>query len=189
MKKKAGKFLLPAVILLAYAGLAVWAPEAAQRSVKVTWDYVLEILVIIPPVFLLMGLLEVWISKDMVQQWLGTGSGVKGAVISVLMGTLPAGPVYIGFPMAAGLIRKGASIANMVLFLGAWAALKIPQLITEIQFLGLKFALVRFVLTLAALILTGLVMEAFLRRHPDRAWLEAPLNEDKRAEAQPENPK
>jgi hypothetical protein len=38
--------------------------------------------------------------------------------------------------MAASLIRKGASITNMVLFLGSWAALKIPQLMVEIKFLG-----------------------------------------------------
>jgi hypothetical protein len=46
-------------------------------------------------------------------------------------------------------------------------------LITEIKFLGLPFALMRFALTLAALLLTGLLMEAFLRRHPDKAWLES----------------
>lgn len=172
MKKKAGKFILPIVILLAYAALAIWLPALAERSLKVTVDYALEILLIIPPVFLLMGLMEVWIPKDKVRQWLGSGSGIKGAVISVLMGTLPTGPLYVAFPMVAGLIRKGAGVVNMVLFLGAWAALKIPQLITEIKFLGLPFALLRFALTLAALLITGLLMDAFLRRHPDKAWLD-----------------
>jgi len=172
MKRKAGKVMIPVIILLVYATLAIWLPEAAQRSLKVTMDYALEILLIVPPVFLLMGLMEVWIPKDKVRQWLGSGSGIKGAVISVLMGTLPTGPLYVAFPMAAGLIRKGAGIVNMVLFLGAWAALKIPQLITEIKFLGLPFALLRFFLTLATLLMTGLLMEAYLRRHPDKAWLD-----------------
>lgn len=181
MKKRAGKFMLPIIILLAYAGLAIWLPEASGRALKVTKDYALEILLIVPPVFLLMGLMEVWIPKDKVQQWLGSGTGIKGAMISVLMGTLPTGPLYVAFPMAAGLIRKGAGIANMVLFLGAWAALKIPQLITEIKFMGLLFALLRFGLTLIALLLTGLMMETFLRRHPDKAWLESPVSEPDKA--------
>jgi uncharacterized membrane protein YraQ (UPF0718 family) len=74
--------------------------------------------------------------------------------------------------MTATLVRKGASFTNMVIFLGSWAALKIPQLMVETKFLGVSFTLVRFVLTLAALILIGLVMETVLRRHPDKAWLE-----------------
>ena len=185
MKKRPGKVILPIGILLIYAVLAIWLPEAAERSLKVTLDYALEILLIVPPVFLLMGLMEVWIPKDKVRQWLGKGSGVKGAVISVLMGTLPTGPLYVAFPMAAGLIRKGAGIVNMVLFLGAWAALKIPQLITEIKFMGLPFALTRFVLTLAALLLTGLIMEAFLRRHPDKAWLVSSAAEPKKNVSNP----
>ncbi len=177
MKGNRKKLALPAVIALAYAALAIRLPETAERSLKVTLDYALEILLIVPPVFILMGLMEVWIPKDKVRRWLGKGSGARGAVISVLMGTLPAGPLYVAFPMAAALIRKGAGVVNMVLFLGAWAALKIPQLITEIKFLGLSFALARFVLTLAALLLTGLLMDVLLRRHPDTRWLESSAQE------------
>lgn len=70
------------------------------------------------------------------------------------------------------VIGKGASFTNMVIFLGSWATLKIPQLMIEIKFLGLSFTLVRFVLTLLALAIIGLLMEIILRRHPDKAWLE-----------------
>jgi len=79
--------------------------------------------------------------------------------------------------MTATLIRKGASITNMVVFLGSWSALKIPQLIVEIKFLGVSFALARFILTLMALMLIGFLMEAILRKHPDKKWLESMSNE------------
>ncbi|MDO9536634.1 MAG: hypothetical protein Q7J85_15205 [Bacillota bacterium] len=68
--------------------------------------------------------------------------------------------------------RKGARISNMVIFLGSWAALKIPQLMVEIKFLGIVFTSLRFVLTLAALVLVGILMELLLRIKPDKAWLE-----------------
>ena len=92
--------------------------------------------------------------------------------IALALGTLPTGPLYVAFPMTATLIRKGASITNMVIFLGSWAALKIPQLMVEIKFLGLSFTLLRFGLTLLALALVGFLMEIILRRNPDKAWLE-----------------
>jgi uncharacterized membrane protein YraQ (UPF0718 family) len=49
------------------------------------------------------------------------------------------------------------------LFLGSWGALKIPQLMLEASFLGVEFTILRFVLTLAALIIIGLIMEVILK--------------------------
>jgi len=89
---------------------------------------------------------------------------VRGGLISLALGTLPTGPLYIAFPMTASLLRKGASITNMVIFLGSWAALKIPQLMVEIKFLGISFTGLRFGLTLAALVIMGLIMESILGR-------------------------
>lgn len=166
------KYKFPILIALAFVGLAFWMPDTAARSTKVTWDYFKEMALIMPPVFILMGLMEAWVPKDKIQKWLGSGSGIKGAAISVALGTLPTGPLYVAFPMAASLIRKGASITNIVLFLGSWAALKIPQLMVEIKFLGVSFTLLRFVLTLTALLLIGLLMDKIFKKSPDKAWLE-----------------
>jgi uncharacterized membrane protein YraQ (UPF0718 family) len=167
------KFAAPIVLLFVFAGLAIWLPDAAARSASVTWGYFKEMALIMPPVFILMGLLEVWVPKDKIQKWLGSGSGLKGAGIALALGTLPTGPLYVAFPMTATLIRKGASFFNMTIFLGAWAALKIPQLMVETKFLGISFTLVRFSLTLMALLLIGFVMEKVLRRYPDKAWIES----------------
>jgi len=166
------KFIAPIMVLIVFIGLAIWTPDTAVRSSLVTWDYFKEMALIMPPVFILMGLMEVWIPKDKIQKWLGSGSGFKGAGIAFALGTLPTGPLYVAFPMTSTLIRKGASITNVVIFLGSWAALKIPQLIVEVKFLGIEFTLLRFGLTLLVLVLIGLLMEGILRRHPDNAWLE-----------------
>ena len=166
------KFRLPIVILIIYIALAIWMPPIAKSSTKVSLDYFKEMALILPPVFILMGLIEIWIPKDKIEKWLGKDSGVKGAIISVALGTLPTGPLYVSFPMTASLLRSGASVANMVLFLGSWAALKIPQLMIEIKFLGLPFTLLRFTLTLVTLIIIGFIMEIILKKSPDRAWLE-----------------
>lgn len=170
MMKLVRKFAGALAVLLIYVGLVLLKSDLAVQSSKVTWDYLKEMVLILPPVFLLMGLIEAWIPKDKIQKWLGSGSGLKGIGISLVLGTLPTGPLYVAFPMAATLIRKGASYTNIVVFLGAWAALKIPQLMVEIKFLGLTFTLLRFALTLVALVLIGLLIEVILKRSPDRQW-------------------
>ncbi|NCA99380.1 MAG: hypothetical protein EOM70_08400 [Clostridia bacterium] len=163
-------YFAPIVIFLIFLVLAIAWPDAATRSTLVTWNYFKEMALIMPAIFVLMGLMEIWIPKDKIQKWLGHRSGIKGAALAFSLGTLPTGPLYVAFPMAASLIRKGASITNMILFLGSWAALKIPQLMVEIKFLGLPFAALRFVLTLTSLLLTGLLMDKILHKSPDLEW-------------------
>ena len=178
------KWKFPIIIGSIFLLLLITAPDTAQRSLSVSSDYFLEMVLIFPPVFILMGLMDVWISKDRIQKWLGDDSGIRGAVFSLILGTLPTGPLYVAFPMAAALLHKGASVANIVIFLGSWAALKIPQLMVEISFLGLPFAVLRFFLTLAALILMGAVMKLYLKAHPDEAWLAS--SQDQKMSAVPQ---
>ncbi|MGE4454966.1 MAG: permease [Sphaerochaeta sp.] len=172
------KRFLPVLIILAvFIALFIFSPDVAQRSSVALWDYFKEMALIMPPVFLLMGFMEVWLPKQNVQKWLGKESGFKGGVLSLILGTLPTGPLYVAFPMTAGLLRKGASITNMVIFLGSWAALKIPQLMVEIKFLGLSFTLVRFSLTLLALVVIGFIMELLLKHDKEKAWMQSTLEE------------
>lgn len=171
MIEKIKKFKFPILIGFIFVVLAIVAPITAAKSTQVTWDYFKEMALIMPPVFLLMGLMEVWVPKEKIQKWMGSGSGIRGGLISLLLGTLPTGPLYVAFPMAATLLRKEASISNVIIFLGSWAALKIPQLMVEIKFLGLAFTGLRFVLTLAALVVMGLLTETILGRHPTTEWL------------------
>lgn len=101
---------------------------------------------IIPPVFVLLGLMDVWIPKETMTKYMGRGAGA-------------AGPLYAAFPIAAMLLKKGASFFNVFLFLGAWSTTKIPQMLFEISQLGAKFAAVRFALNLAVIALIALLMD------------------------------
>jgi uncharacterized membrane protein YraQ (UPF0718 family) len=157
------KFKAPLLLVLVYIVLAFWWPDISGRSTSVAFDYLREMILIIPPVFVLMGLLEVWVPKEKIQQLIGQGSGLKGVAVSFVLGTLPTGPLYVAFPLAGSLLQKGARISNIVIFLGAWAAIKIPQLMVEVQFLGLSFTALRFALTLTAVIVIGLVLERLIK--------------------------
>lgn len=165
MKTLIKNFKLPLFIGIIYIILMLWLPNTAERSFAIALDYSKEMMLIIPAIFVLMGLLEVWIPKDKILKWLGINSGTKGIIFSFLMGTLPTGPLYVAFPLTASLLKKGASITNMVIFLGSWAALKIPQLLMEIKFLGVAFTLLRFILTSIMIIVIGLIMEILLKKN------------------------
>jgi len=151
---------IPVVILAGVATvLYLVSPERGARVVTSSWTYLLEILAIMPAVVLLMGLFEAWVPSTLVEQYMGRGTGAVGSLLAFVLGTLPTGPLYVAFPVASGLLQKGASTANVVVFLGAWAAAKIPQVMVEARFLGASFAAVRLLLTLAASVLVGYTMQ------------------------------
>ncbi|MFP4202203.1 MAG: permease [Candidatus Acetothermia bacterium] len=145
-----------AVILLSFF------PGKVEPTISTSMNYLIEMAWILPAVMILMGLFKVWVSKDMVVKYLGKASGLKGILIAVLLGSTPTGPLYVAFPLAAAMIDKGARILNIVVFLSAWACIKIPQEMIEIQFLGVKFMAARLVLTILLVSVMGLVIEKII---------------------------
>jgi len=106
-----------------------------------------------------MGLLDVWVPKETVELHLGHTSGLRGVLLSILLAAAAAGPIYVAFPIAATLLRKGTRLLNIVVFLTAWAAAHLPMIIVEMRFLGLPFALLRTGLTLIMGVAIGAIME------------------------------
>jgi len=162
MKKMLGKYgLLFALIILAVL-LHPFLPGKSSNICRISAQYLKEVLSILPPVLILLGLLDTWVPRKIVEKMLGKGSGVKGAGIAVLTGTAAAGPLYVAFPVAASLLNKGASIFNTAVFLCSWSAIKIPMVMFEAKFLGWQFTGLRLLLTVPGAILTGFIMEKAL---------------------------
>nr|WP_255479163.1 permease [Natronomonas sp. LN261] len=126
------------------------------------WSYLVELASILPAVMVLLGLFNEWVPTEMVVQYLGEQTGATGVGIAVLLGSTPTGPLYVAFPIAADLLEKDASVTNVVVFLTAWACLKLPQELIELQFLGWRFMTLRLALTAAVAVGMGLAMQALL---------------------------
>ena len=122
-----------------------------------------EMITFMPFLFIIVGLFDVWVPKEKIQKHIGQESGIKGIAIVVLLAMLQAGPLYGAFPVAYMLWKKGASIKNIFIYLGAFASLKIPMLGIEIAYLGVKFTLVRTLVSLPLFIAIGYLMEWYLK--------------------------
>jgi uncharacterized membrane protein YraQ (UPF0718 family) len=125
--------------------------------------FIKEMIFFLPFMFILIGLADVWISKEKVEKNIGEGSSIKGTVFVILLSMLQAGPLYSAFPVAYLLWKKGTSIRNIFIYIGAFSTLKLPLLMFEIGFLGWKFSIVRSLVTLPIIILIALIMERYLK--------------------------
>jgi len=139
--------------------LLIIFPDRQTAVIKSSWQIFIEMIVILPAVMLLIGFFAVWVPKEMVVRLVGKTSGIKGIGLSLLLGSLPTGPLYVAFPMAAALIKKGARVSNMIIFLSAWACIKIPQEMVELQFLGVRFMALRLGLTIIFVIMMSIFIE------------------------------
>lgn len=121
--------------------------------------FIIEMVTIIPAMFILIGLFDVWVPKEKIEKHIGKDSGVLGSIWVILLAMLQAGPLYGAFPVTYILWKKGASIRNIYIYLGAFSTMKIPMLMFEISFLGLKFSVLRTIIALPVFIIIAVIME------------------------------
>ncbi len=110
------------------------------------------------------GFAEVLIPKQWVSEQLGEDSGMRSILVATAAGALtPAGP-FVSMPIAAVMLRAGASVASVVAFLTAWSLLAVHRFVAwEVPILGWRFALLRWGLSLGLPVAAGLLARALTR--------------------------
>ena len=97
--------------------------------------------------FLLAGLIQVIIPKELISNWLGNKAGVKAVLIGCVAGGLIPGSPYAVFPIAGGFYKAGAGLGAMVGFISAWSLWSVTRLPVEIALISPKLALIRYAIT------------------------------------------
>lgn len=152
------------LVIYIYGFLLILMPDKGIKSFTNSLYYVKEMLIIMPVILLLTSLIEAWVPKKTIENTLGEGSGAKGFVFSFLLGSFSAGPIYAAFPVCKMLIKKGASIANIIIILSAWAVIKIPMLANESKFLGPKFMAIRWILTTLSILIIAIITSKIVKK-------------------------
>ncbi len=151
--KRIKENLFLSIIVLVYIIMFFINPAMATGSVKNSAYYIKEMLIIMPVIFMLTALLDMWVPKEKIMRYLGKEAKTKGVFLSLVVGSISAGPIYAAFPMCVMLHKKGASIRNIIIILSSWAVIKVPMLLNEAKFLGPKFMVVRWVLTVISIVI------------------------------------
>lgn len=143
--------------------LILFFPETGQKSLNITWNNTLDMLSVIPPIFILLGLLDIWVEKETMIKYMGENSGITGIIIAFLLGSAAAGPLYAAFPVAGVLMKKGSKFSNILIFIGAWSTTKIPLLLFEASSMGWKFMITRFITDIFGIALIAYITEKMMK--------------------------
>ncbi len=163
MKKLLERYRFFLILAAANLVLLVISPAIGWKALGLTGQNALEMLSVIPPIFILLGLLDVWVDREIMIRLMGEKSGLTGAAIAFFLGSAAAGPLYAAFPVAGVLLKKGSKFSNVLIFIGAWSTTKIPMLLFETTAMGWKFMLTRFMINLPGIAFIAFATEKMLK--------------------------
>ena len=123
-----------------------------------------DMLKILPCAFILIGLFEIWVKKETVEKHFGKESGIRGYIWAVLLASTTVGGLYVAFPVAYSLYNKGAKLSVIFTYIGASAICRVPMTIFEASFLGMKFTAIRLFVSLPLVVITSILLGAYLRK-------------------------
>ncbi|MBN1646663.1 MAG: permease [Spirochaetales bacterium] len=128
-----------------------------------------DMLKVLPFVFILLGQFEVWVSRAVVEKHFGERSGVMAYVWMLLLGGTTLGPMLVALPIARSLYDKGARISVVCTYLGAAAVCRIPMTMFEASYLGIKFTIIRYAVSIPLIILSSFALEKIAGHLPQKS--------------------
>lgn len=159
------------IVALALGILTLFNRELGMKAWNVTGFTLTEMLQVLPPIFILLGLLDIWVPRQTMVKYMGEGSGLIGILLAFFIGSAAAGPLYGAFPVAAVFMKKGVKFSNIMIFIGSWSTTKIPMLLFEMTSLGTRFALTRLLIDIPGIILIAVLISRFLTKEEKTAIL------------------
>lgn len=127
------------------------------KGLKFAFNTTIQILPLLIFAFIVAGMVQVLLPKDLLSHWIGEESGLRGIFIGTVAGGLTPGGPYVSLPVVAGFLKAGAGVGIMVAYLTAWSLWAFSRLPMEIGILGWKFTLIRLVSTFIFPPLAGLI--------------------------------
>lgn len=160
------------ILVIVNIGAGIVFPDIGLKSLDLTKQNLIEMISVIPPIFILLGLLDVWVDRATMIKYTGKGSGIKGILIAFLLGSAAAGPLYAAFPVAAVMMKKGSSMFNVFVFIGAWSTTKIPMLTFEAASLGPVFTIARLLLSIIGIMIIAMLTDKALSEDEQKKILD-----------------
>ena len=113
-------------------------------------------------ILILVSLTLYLVPPPLIVQYLGAESGYWGLAIAAVVGSITLIPGFISYPIAATLIRQGASYTTIATFMTTLMMVGVVTFPLEAKYFGRQVAAMRNMLNFAAAVIIGLLVGFFL---------------------------
>jgi len=140
-------FIMAAIALVLFVVASSKGQGQHIEGMKIAVRTTIEILPLIFFAFIVAGLVQTLLPRDLLSRWVGAESGFRGILVGTLAGGITPGGPYVSLPVVASLLKAGAGPGTMVAFLTSWSLWAVARLPMEVGILGWKFTLIRLAST------------------------------------------
>lgn len=162
MKKHLKDYFLVISFLIFLAFSFIFKQEMAQGIFNNFYSFLLTMIKFVPAVFLLIGLFEVWIDKKTINKHLGENSSFLAYIWAIILASTTVGGLYVAFPVATALYKKGAKARIIFTYIGTAAICRIPMTLFEASYLGISFTAIRWLISIPLVIISSILMEELI---------------------------
>ena len=141
------------VVLLIIA----YSKGVCLHGLKDAYKTGLRIIPLLVFAFIIIGMMNNLISKEVIENLVGKDAGIKGIIMGTLAGIATPGGTFVALPFAGTLLKSNAGIGTVVAYVLAYSIFDITRTPIEIGFLGWKFVLIKWCCVLILPIVGGLI--------------------------------
>ncbi len=169
MGRTRGAMIVPTLIMgILAAGLVLFGYYQGDgrhiQGMRAAWTITLDTFPLLILAFIVAGMVQAFLSKEFVAEWIGTEAGWRGILLGTVAGSLCPGGPYISLPIAAGLYRAGAGVGTMVAFMSGWSLIAVNRLPMEIGMLGWRLTTIRILCTFFFAPISGFLAQFFFSK-------------------------
>ena len=132
------------------------------KSLKIALKTFIKTLPMIIIIIMFIGFLLGFLPRDMISRIIGEQTGVLGALVTAVLGSILFIPALISFPLAGSLLKGGASIMSVASFITTLTMVGIVTLPLELREMGTKMTILRNALSFIFAIIIALIMGVIL---------------------------
>ena len=158
------RYIFFIVCLIVTIIITILNKDLGLKSFNIAFSSFKQMLQVVPPIMIILALIDVWIPRETMMKYMGDNSGIKGVSIAMLIGSIAAGPMYAAFPFTKVLLKKGVKFSNIIIFMNAWCVTKISTLMFEFSSLGYKFTLARLLIDIPGVIIMGYLVQFLMTK-------------------------
>jgi uncharacterized membrane protein YraQ (UPF0718 family) len=158
---------LPAIVINLFVLVSLIASfskskEKSLQGLRIAIKLFVKMMPYIIIIILFIGIMQGFLSREIITQYLGKSSGFGGVIFAGIVGAILYIPSLVSFPLVASLIESGASIMVAAAFITTLTMVGFVTLPLEIKVLGKKLAVLRnlfsFIIALIIAVIMGMIL-------------------------------
>ncbi len=155
------------IVLYSIAGILLLVSfmkdkSKTKKSIKIAWKSFEKMIPTVLAMMLFVGITLALVDQSVITTLIGSESGVLGAMIALLIGSVIALPSFVAFPLGGTLLKAGAGYMQVAALVSTIMAVGIVSLPVEIKYFNKHIAIKRIILSFVVCVIftavIGMVM-------------------------------